>query len=101
MCTEATPPLANLPLTKMLSGEVTSTICSVSTSSHSLAWVLTTVETWLKSPTTKRRASMVCPQEMVRVLAPKSASRCQVRSEGRCNVPSPIRLTWHDITSPT
>ena len=99
--TDATPPPANLPLTRMLSGEVTSTHWSVSVSCHCWAWLLTTVETLLKSPTTKRRASMVWPQDMVRVFAPNSTSFCQVLSEVRSKVPPSIRLTLHDITSPT
>ena len=99
--TEATPPPANLPLTRMLSGEVTSTSWLVSFSNHCLAWLLTTVETLLKSPTTNRKASIVWPQEMVNVFAPNSTSFCQVRSEVRSRVPPSIRLTWHDITSPT
>ncbi len=44
---------------------------------------------------------MVWPQEMVRVLAPSSRSRCQVRSEVRRIPPSWMRLTWQDMTSPT
>ena len=46
-----------------------------------------------KSPVTKRIASTVWPLAMVSVLAPSSASRCQVRCDGRDKTPSRIRLT--------
>ena len=48
-------------------------------SSHCFAWVATTADSRAKSPATKRIASTVWPLAMVSVLAPSSASRCQVR----------------------
>ena len=57
------------------------------------AWVLTTVATSPNSPTTLHSASMVCPHAMVRVCAPNSLSRCQVRPESLESTPSRISRT--------
>ena len=76
-----------------LSGEVTSSHVLAPMSSHCLAWVAATADSRAKSPATKRIASTVWPLAMVKVLAPSSASRCQVRWDGRDNTPSRIRLT--------
>ena len=66
-----------------------------------LAWVVTMQDTRVKLPTTKRRASMTCPLAMVRGFAPRLASRCQVRLEGRSSAPSRMQSAWQDSTSPT
>ena len=75
--------LANCPLTRTLSGDVTATYCRVSVSYNCFTWVLTMYATRVKLPATKRRASITCPLAMVRVFAPRLASRCQVGLAGQ------------------
>jgi hypothetical protein len=43
-------------------------------------------------PDVERIAAMACPLAMVRVFAPRLASRCQGRLEGRSNAPSRIAV---------
>ena len=54
MWTDATAPFTNWPLTRTLSGEVTSSNVLVPVSSHCFAWVATTDDRYPFSPTSAR-----------------------------------------------
>src|SRR5581483_5604044 len=56
--TEATAPFRRRPLTRILSGEVTSSQVLVPVSSHCFAWVATTADSSAKSPATNRIAGV-------------------------------------------
>ena len=95
MNTENAAPLANAPLTMTLSGAVTGNLSPVSDAVHSLTWVLTAEAMLRAGPSMATRPSMAWPNVMLRVFAWASASRIQMRPEGRASAPlvNWVRLT--------